>query len=430
MRASARAIASCPFLLAASLFVLAPAASADVLRVDAANQLGADFTSIQAAVDAAQDGDVILVGAAVGEEPYDGFIVLGKALSIVGESGPGGELPRVEGSIDLRFTPVNDSLRLRGLRVHSPQPLFYALQLVDNQGTVLLEDLELSIAQAAIGAPLGAPCAAIFDSGAVHLVRVDAQGPDGLVAGADVAHGGPALQLVSSRVSLFDCDLRGGDGTAATFADDPTDGADAVRQFNGTTWISGGVLRGGSGGSAHFGGLICSETGASGSAFEIFSDTPGGAVCHFGQADYAFGAAAATAQCGAGEAAPLINTLGGAVFASPLTSARAELSPVVPLGGFVVLDIEAIPDSALLATVSLRPDFLPLPGLGATLATDPGLGVIDLGTASADGSASVALLVPNFGVTSLEFVAQIAAFDVQTGTIALSNPTATVLVQP
>ncbi|MBI1380840.1 MAG: hypothetical protein GC161_07115 [Planctomycetaceae bacterium] len=67
-----------------TLFALLSAipARADVLVVDKALGPGADFATIQAAVDAAVDGDIVIVRPAT----YDGFAVNGKGLSILAES--------------------------------------------------------------------------------------------------------------------------------------------------------------------------------------------------------------------------------------------------------------------------------------------------------------------------------------------------------
>jgi pectin methylesterase-like acyl-CoA thioesterase len=58
---------------------LSAAALADVHVVDASG--GGDFTTLQAAVNAAADGDTLLVRSG----SYDGFLLTGKGLSIVAE---------------------------------------------------------------------------------------------------------------------------------------------------------------------------------------------------------------------------------------------------------------------------------------------------------------------------------------------------------
>ena len=69
-------------LLAASFLAVSPAFAADVHTV-APTPGAADFTTIQAAVDAALDGDTVLVRSATS---YAAFTLDGKGLSIVADS--------------------------------------------------------------------------------------------------------------------------------------------------------------------------------------------------------------------------------------------------------------------------------------------------------------------------------------------------------
>lgn len=163
-------------------------ASAATWIVDAAG--GGDFISIQAAIDAAAPGDVLLV------QPgnYAPF-VLDRRLAILGP--PGGH-PSVSGTSRVQ----TDDAVLAGLRLGS-------LQVLGARGTVLLDDLDVH------GGVAGLPgCQGMLISGctAVHVARSSLHGKDG-----DALCESRALQIVDSDVTLTDCTLTGGAGWGEDF---------------------------------------------------------------------------------------------------------------------------------------------------------------------------------------------------------------------
>lgn len=93
---------------------------------------GADFTDLQAAVDAASSGDVLLVAAGV----YGNVAVLGKGLTILGD----GAAPSVR-QLVARDLPPGEELVLRSLKFIGPS--LTPLTLADNEGTVWVEDCTL-----------------------------------------------------------------------------------------------------------------------------------------------------------------------------------------------------------------------------------------------------------------------------------------------
>src|SRR6187402_1540088 len=88
--------------------LLASAARADVFVVDASG--GGDFTTLQAAVNAAADGDTLLVRTG----SYAGFLLTGKGLSIVAERGAE---PKVSADVRLLSITAGHTVVLSGLRV-------------------------------------------------------------------------------------------------------------------------------------------------------------------------------------------------------------------------------------------------------------------------------------------------------------------------
>ena len=104
---------------------------------------GVDFSSIQAAVDAASDGDVILVRPQLGGTAYAPFDLRGKALAIVGD---GRGSVRVRGASTIREVRFGQSVLVQGFAG------IEALALRDNDGPIAIEDCRLmSLDQSATG---------------------------------------------------------------------------------------------------------------------------------------------------------------------------------------------------------------------------------------------------------------------------------------
>lgn len=158
-----------------ALFALAGAVRGDVIVVDAAG--GGAFTQIQPAVDAALEGDTILVKPG----GYSGFTVDGKALTVIGDAGP---VANVAGKVWIRNLALGQTLTL-------------ARMIVQGGGTQLLGGQALSLTDCA---------------GAVRCVHCDFAGRDGS-ASADRA---PAVELSqASDVAFAECALRGGYGRSS-----------------------------------------------------------------------------------------------------------------------------------------------------------------------------------------------------------------------
>ncbi|MEZ6013975.1 MAG: hypothetical protein R3F49_02575 [Planctomycetota bacterium] len=219
----------------------AAALASDVHVVDAAG--GGAHTTIQAAVQAAQDGDVILVRAGA----YAGDVTLGaSSLVLVGEGAP-----QVLGHVLVQNLDSDDTLAMSGFVVSPPRGTFPfafyrgAVDVRQCRGPVRLQDCVLRGADEAGVGPLpdhapslfvadGGPGlyaemshdVALVDSqafggvGALGVVAVSGWGGEAVFA-LDVAHLTVARSVVRGG--------RGGDG------DDPGDGGAGARIFGGTT---------------------------------------------------------------------------------------------------------------------------------------------------------------------------------------------------
>jgi len=198
----------------AALF--ARGASADVHVVSAFG--GGDFTSLQAAVDAAADGDVLLVR----DGTYAGFTLFGKGLTVAAEPG---QAPQVTTTIRVDSVPAGSSVVLAGLSVSTSYTtdLTKVHGLVVNQcsGAVRVQECSLTGANNAnngqpnFGDGSGARGAVLLSSANVVFTRCELVGGRGhqqYDCCDSGGTGGAGLTSISTVVALFDCQVTGGKG--------------------------------------------------------------------------------------------------------------------------------------------------------------------------------------------------------------------------
>lgn len=241
--------------LVSSLLVLSlvSPAAAGVLTVGPSGQM---FTSPQAAVDAAVDGDVVLVYPG----SYFAFTIDGKALAVVA----GGNVT-VRPPVVIRNLSASQNVTLSGFGIST---VFYdpgasGIEITNCAGLVRVQrSTALSVRQF--------PGVRVSNSANVCFSRCGILGAPGQYN--DTIPLGPAVGLVveNSTVALYATDVFGGNGISGRYAglgslQLPTfDAADALLAGPGAQiFASGGELRGGSGG-----------TGASGSCSPV--QFPGG----------------------------------------------------------------------------------------------------------------------------------------------------------
>jgi hypothetical protein len=106
-------------------------AAQNTIVVDAANGPGASFADIQPAIDAANDGDRILVRAG----SYSGFVIDGKGLAILGESGV--FIDRMA-LVEIRNTTAQQPIALADLSIGAPF-LFFTHTIENCDGRVTIE---------------------------------------------------------------------------------------------------------------------------------------------------------------------------------------------------------------------------------------------------------------------------------------------------
>jgi hypothetical protein len=399
------AAAGAALAVGAASALASPRASADVLFVDGDG--GGQFTSLQAAVFAAVDGDTIVVDGGGPLDVYDTAYVVGTSLTIVGRADEFGVRPRIDGWLDVRDVPAGGSVVVRGLEIESPEPGFFALQVLDVAGSFLAEDLVLRAQGVLPGETVARPVFGVFGSPAVHLVGLDVLGIDG----APGVAAGAAGQVVASNVALHGCTLRGGRGTDATSIVPGSAGGDALRVFESDVVVAACALVGGDGGAALDSGAGCTGGGAGGNALDVVTNSALPARVWHVDSALAAGASAASGACPSGAPAELFEVSGGEVFelTGEVPNVRA---PALPrFGASFDLALEGRPGALAFLGVALAPRYAPVLPLSGVLAIDTGYGLVALGALDAAGNATSRQLVGDVGVAALSVVVQVATVD-------------------
>lgn len=182
-----------------SLLLALACAAPDLLVVDQQGGPGADFTALEVAIDAAADGDILLVRSgsySVPPQPFSGpgpFEIDGKGLTLV--EAPGGTVT-VNGLV-VRNLLADQSVVVRGIDLE----LGAVLSGDDCEGPIWVEDLHADLAsgsdQVGVGLRFG-NC----DRAHLSWVTVGCTGTPLIALNA-------ALEVDDSRVFAHQCDLTG-----------------------------------------------------------------------------------------------------------------------------------------------------------------------------------------------------------------------------
>jgi hypothetical protein len=183
---------------ALALFVLAPASLANVLTVGPAGS-GAQFTEIQAAVDAAQAGDVILVQPGT----YGAITVFQKPLRILGDGTGTVTVAGAGFAAHVGGLLANEELVLSGLRLQSIGSLLPVVRVENSAGTVVLHDLELPLTG------FGVPGLLVVDCPRVLVLDSLVRG--GVLGGFGATPRG-ALYALRSGLWIAGCEIAGANG--------------------------------------------------------------------------------------------------------------------------------------------------------------------------------------------------------------------------
>jgi len=237
-------------LVSLSLALISSAASADVFTV--AQQGGADFSSIQPAVDAASDGDTIIIRPPTTNTfLFGSFTIDGKSLSVIGPT---------EG-VKIRMVVVRnlDATQAAYLSLLS---FGRGVTLEDNTGTVLMRSCNLQTAT------LQGVDSSVRNCRSISLVDCRVYGRTGLdsdMPGVPGTVGGVGLVIENSRVALYGGELRGGVGGMGDYDlyvpvdSDGGPGGTGISLVASELFLAGTDVHGGKGGDQAF-----TETNGSG----------------------------------------------------------------------------------------------------------------------------------------------------------------------
>lgn len=391
-------------------------AQGDVWHVDDDPGPDVDFNDLQAAIDAAVSGDLILVA----DGNYSAFTIDGKTLAVVAE-GPAEPLivPNA-GQYDcsLRNLPVGGQITLRGLTLDRPQTMNGPSLLVENcDGVVWVEDFE--IVPFIPASPFGAPTTQartveVRASQRVVMSRMVIDGMPGSPPGSGgFEFGSTPLDIEDSTVHLYDSTVRAlGTLVEGSF------GPIGVDVSNSLLVMRGASVVGGAGGIAGIFGSPGAGTGGPG------VQASGGATV------YSIGSVVLGGPGGSGSFGDPSAGTDGPPFAGETIVEHAASnigltsSPTSPAGAVTNLTITAEPGSiaVLAAAVFANPVFLDIFPDTSVVGLTPIY--FPLGAVDATGILSLDLPTPPIPSIWGHFGYPLQAFAVTPSTdLEFSNPT-------
>lgn len=334
------------FLLASS----AGLAHAGVVTI-AERPLQGPFATIQAGVDAALEGESLLVVAGT----YAPFTIDGKSVQVF-VTGAG--LATISGTVSVKNIAATQFVVLTSLKVTSViagQNVKPALDISNVTGHVRVQD---SIFKGHTGVVDSVPLITgqgVRVSSSINVVLSScslAGGLNGYVFGADAIDGGPALQSVNSSLAMYDCTMRGGDGSYES-APRGGNGGPACSVVGYGLFASGCSYQGGYGGGGDY--VACLPGGQGGDGLVVDA-----AQAHLLACTTNAGGGGPNG-CGgnpSGPGAPIV-ALNGAVVDSMLGAGRRiAAAPITSDDLSVPITINGQPGDAVYLLVARRPSFV------------------------------------------------------------------------
>ena len=377
----------------------------------------ADFTDIQLAVDAASDGDRILVR----EGTYSNVAIDGKGLTIqadgdatlsaIGLFVPASTVFRVDNLAADQVVSVRGFL-IQMLLAYDER----LIELRDNAGAILFEDCVMK--------PSGYPVE-ISDCASVTMSRCDIQAPPTYVSIAGQFFLGilpyNAIISIDSNLFLYDSVVVGSQGstTGGVFGSSveypPGDAGNGLVQRGGTLFASSTRFQGLDGGLILDSDCYAGADGGAGIVLESSGGTP--AVARLIDSPVIAGSGS-FGTCGepAGDSPPPIEVISGTVEQLPGAARSFEMSSPVVESTQVDVAITAQPGDAATIFFSLEATngaFLPVWNLAGHLAVP--FGVLPVGQVPGSGLLEITYPLPPLppGLGSFQFVAQAVTVDAQ-----------------
>ncbi|MHC5063357.1 MAG: hypothetical protein ACYTG5_05225 [Planctomycetota bacterium] len=408
------ALSCCLALVSLSTIV----AQERVFIVDPGNAPGTDFTRLDEAINAAGDGDVLILR----ESSYPATSISGKSISLIAEENADVLLD----SIAISDLSADQEVTIRGIRA-MPIMQRTTLEATSNAGPILIEDSQIL---GATGVGFLFPVTSstsLTDCSSVTFVRCSliADGNQTPPFGQTPVEGVHALIATDSKISLFDCLLRGG----------PNDtiggqGGYGLLLTGGSVFASGCEfigMDGGPAGTSIFGKL---PGGDGGDGIELRISGASEARGLVTSSSFAGGSGGASiVGCPAGPDGTGIDSTGGSLVTRAGNLRSFEMTSPVRGGEQAILNF-AGPQGDLLFLVVSQSHQSRFEGLlQATLVPGPNLLVLPIGLMPAAGVLQLELLMPPLpaAVDSLALVAQTAAISTSQE-LVLGTPSTLVLL--
>lgn len=363
-------------------------ARADVVLVDPSGAAGPP--TVQAAVDAALDGDtiVILPGDAP-SKPYQSVTLdQGRSLTITAPR------PQEVLVLSVRVTalPLSGRVVLQGLDLKS-------LHVEDTLGAVVVDDCRIRGESGATG---------VFGAPGVQLILArDVVITDSLIVGSSPTNGAlepdTGLDVVDSRLALFGVTVEGGAGRTTGVLQGPGVGNPGaiglIVRGSSYVWLGGSTVEGGTGGymDCHY---ACTAIGGTGGL---------GAMVEASARVVLNGSTIEGGPGGSSIAGPSFQGVPGADVVGPLESVSGpqrtvSVNQTVQSGQEVIVEASGLPGETIQLYAARRG------GLPVSLGTGSGQGYVDLlpgmpitlGTVPASGTISASIELPAVGTNDQE----------------------------
>jgi hypothetical protein len=378
------------------------------------------YMQIQPAVDAAVDGDTILVKAG----SYLGFTVAAKGLSITADAG---QTVVVTNPVSVVNLAAQSTVLIADLEIQSDNSAAPALDVQGNSGSVRIQSCTMQGFTASCCAD-GSPAVNIVNDLDVALNRCTLQGGAGACSDShcfSITAAGSALVTQSSQVALYDCILlggTGGDSLQPTCDSTAGTGGTACVLADGFLFASNTRIQGGNGGHGsitHSQDCIfpCfpGDGGHGGGCIQVIAPSPPlPDVVLFADAltPGAGGVGGYDTACGYdgndGHPGNRISAPAGSVSESTGHGRRLAAPSVVRELQSLPLNLHGEPGETVWIHFAERPGFAFTPSLhGVSLtATSPPPRLIRLGTIPGSGTLATQIRLPDFGVDSKTFFIQ------------------------
>ena len=216
------------------LLLLAPAGSAEIRVVSPSGP----YMQIQTAVDAANDGDLVLVHSGT----YDSFAVQAKSLTVCADTSA---IVHLQGGVSVLDLTTGQTVCIIGLHAFGDPDAFplmpWGLHAAGNLGSVRCDRCEFVASWADTDAAL------VESSTDVSFVACQLRGAEGV----DV--GGSGTRAEGSTLTFFDCTVQGGAGLPSNSSlFEGGNGGAGLHAETSTIFSSGSSFRGGDGGYGSF----------------------------------------------------------------------------------------------------------------------------------------------------------------------------------